>query len=83
MKNPDAAQEVLGDKYDEYLEEYRGDMELVAEEALGHMLRDQFLNKPSKVPLFGRIKNYITGFFKGINPGKYQDSIDSIQHELS
>ena len=83
LKNPDAAQEVLGDKYDEYLEEYRGDMELVAEEALGHMLRDQFLNKPSKVPLFGRIKNYITGFFKGINPGKYQDSIDNIQHELS
>ena len=58
-------------------------MELIAEEALGHMLRNQFLNKPSKISLYGRVKNYITGFFKGLNPGKYQDSIDSIQHELS
>lgn len=83
LRNPEAAQEVLGEKYDEYLEEYGGDMELIAEEALGHMLRNQFLNKPSKVSLYGRVKNYITGFFKGLNPGKYQDSIDSIQHELS
>nr|DAI45636.1 MAG TPA: hypothetical protein [Bacteriophage sp.] len=71
LKNPEAAQEVLGDKYDEYLEEYGGDMELVAEEALGHILKDQFLNKPNKVPLFSRVKNFITRFFRGINPGKY------------
>lgn len=60
-------------------------MELIAEEAVGHMLRDQFLTKPTKtkVPLFSRVKNFITGFFKGINPGQYQDSIDNIKNDLS
>ena len=85
FKNEDNAREILGDKFDEYYEEYNGDMDLVAEEAVGHMLRDQFLTHPTqtKVPLFSRVKNYITKFFKGINPGKYQDSIDNIKNDLS
>lgn len=83
LRNPEAAQEVLGDKYDDYFEQYQGDADLIAEEAVGHMLRDQFLNKPAKTPLFTRVKNFITGLFKGINPGYYQDSIDSIKNDMS
>lgn len=85
LKNPDVAAQVLGDKFDDYLEEYGGDMDLIAEEAAGHMLRDQFLAKPvtEKVSLFSRVKKFVLGFFKGINPGKYQDSIDSVKNDLS
>lgn len=85
LRNEDAAREILGDKFDDYYEEYGGDMELIAEEAVGHMLRDQFLVNPTKtkVPLFSRVKNFITGLFKKINPGQYQDSIDNIKNGLS
>ena len=83
LKNPDAAAEVLGDKFDAYLEQYNGDMDRVAEEAVGHMLREQFLNKPSKISLFSRVKNFIVGFFRNINPGSFQDSIDSVKNDLS
>ncbi len=85
LRNKDAAREVLGDKFDEYYEEYGKDMDLVAEEAVGHMLRDQFLARPTntKIPLFSRVKSYISRFFKGINPGQYQDSIDNIKNSLS
>lgn len=85
LRNEEAAKEVLGDKFDEYYEEYDGNMDQVAEEAVGHILRDQFLAHPvqTKVPLFSRIKNFITSLFKGINPGFYQDSIDNIKNDLS
>lgn len=85
LSNEKEARKVLGDKFDEYYEEYNGDMSLVAEEAVGQMLRDQFLNismEQNKVPLFSRIKNYITKLFKGINPSYYQNSIDAIKSGL-
>ncbi len=86
LKNPDAAANILGDKYYDYLEAYAGDMDRVAEEAVGHMLREQFLNlqtEKKKVSIFQRVKDFIISKFKGINPGHYKDSIDSVAHDLS
>lgn len=86
LKNEEAAREVLGDKYDQYYEEYNGDTDRLAEEAAGHMLREQFLNQakqPTKTSLFRRVRDYISNLFKGINPGHYQDSIDSVKRDLS
>lgn len=86
LKNEDVAREVLGDKFDQYYEEYGGNMDQVAEEAVGQMLRDQFLESMSapktRTSLFSRVKNYITNLFKGIDPGKYQTSIDSVKSDL-
>lgn len=85
LKNPEHAREVLGDLYQEYYDEYNGDIEQIAEEAAGHMLREQLLNtSSSKRPsLFTRVKSAIVNMFKGINPGYYQDSIDAVKYGMS
>lgn len=80
------ARKVLGEQYDQYYEKYNGDIMDIAEEAAGKMLRDEFLNATQpdvKTPLFTRIKNYITGLFRGINAGFYHDSIRTIKYDLS
>lgn len=86
LKNKDNCKQVLGDKFDRYYEEYQQNMDLLAEEALGQMLQKQFISTftpREKTPLFGRIKDYLKNLFSRINPGQYQDNIDSIERGLS
>lgn len=40
----DSLREVLGDDYEDVVEYYDGNMDLVAEEALGHLLRDRLIS---------------------------------------
>ena len=60
-------------------------MELVAEEAAGHVLKQALLNRnnaPSK-PLFRRMVDFIVNLFKGVNPGYYADAIDAVTKDMS
>lgn len=84
LKNEEYARQVLGDSYDAVYENYGGNVETIAEEAVGHILRNELLksNNTPKEPLFKRMVNYIVNLFKGINPGYYRDSINSVSEDL-
>jgi hypothetical protein len=90
FKEEKHAREVLGDSYDKVYEYYNGDMNLVAEEAAGHIFRDILVEKmenpnaplkQQKLPLFSRMFNFILSLFKGINPAHYQDTLDRIKYD--
>lgn len=89
LSNEKNARKVLGEKYQQYYDEYSGDADYIAEEAAGQMLQQQFIqaqidqnNAPQNNSLFSRVKNFILNKFKGINPGHYKDSIDSIERGM-
>ena len=85
LTDEQAARKVLGNQYDSVHEFYNGDARMIAEEAAGHLLRDQLLDKveePRKVSLVERLANYIKGLFKRFNPGYYQNAIDTASSNL-
>lgn len=87
LANEKHAREVLGDKYDSYLEKYR-DESKVAEEALGHLLQEQLIQKvdqqpTKKLPIVKRIFEAIKSLFKGKNPAYLEDGVLRIKEDLS
>lgn len=70
------------------LDYYNGNMQLVAEELLGRMLQQKLINnidtqkKIDNTPLIKRAFNKIINFFKGYNPFKFRDTVDSIDNYI-
>lgn len=81
LKNGEVLQRVLGSDYDRYYDVYKGDMDLLAKEALGKMMAQVLNNYDASVPndrLFERYKNNVLGFF-----GKRDaDTIDEIINKV-
>lgn len=77
LKNEEVLQRVLGSDYDRYYDVYKGDIDLLAKEALGKMMAQVLNNYDASAPndrLFERYKNNVLGFF-----GKRDaDAIDEI-----
>lgn len=72
--SPEALQKILGDQYEDTVKFQNGDMRLVAEEALGKLLRDNLVKettlKDTPAPsLFRRIMDFIKDAFR-----KYRSS---------
>ena len=67
---------------------YDNNMDLVAEELLGRMLQQKLINnidsqkKIDNTPLIKRAFNKIISFFKGLNPFKFKDTIESIDNYM-
>ena len=80
--NPKLAQEILGASYQDVYDFCNGDEELIAEEALAHLLQSSLINpkEPTKNSLFDRLRNFILNLFKGYNPSYVTDTIDSIRN---
>lgn len=79
--NNDALKEILGDKFEDVLNFYEGDLSMVAEEAAGHILQKNLLNDVQNVPspsLFRRMINWIINKFKGYNVSDVQDILDHV-----
>jgi len=88
LDHEDSLQEILGDDYTDTVNFYEGDMELVAEEALGHILQKNLLNEADdiKTPtpsLFKRLFNWIIKKFKGYKAEDIQEVIDSTDALMS
>lgn len=84
--NEKNAREILGEEYDDVYSFYDGDVNMIAEEAVGHALQNAFLNleqnKDIKIPLLKRLVNNIISFFKKFNPSTLQNNLDNIEYEL-
>ena len=77
----DAMKEILGDSYEDTVKFYGGDMALVAEEAVGHILQKNLLHDSQKVPnqsLFRRMIDWIIRQFKGYKVEDVQSVIDQV-----
>ena len=88
LTDEDRAKEVLGEQYQDVYDFYDGDAEAIAEEALGHLLRNEFVVSAPKTSnsLFKRAIDFIVGLFKGYNPAYVNGAIEyakSNMNELS
>ena len=76
-----AIKDILGSSYEDTVNFYGGDMTLVAEEAVGHILQKNLLNDIQKVPnqsLFRRMINWIIRQFQAFKVNDVQDVIDQV-----
>lgn len=93
LKNEDVLREILGDRFQDDMAFHDGNLDMVAEEALGHILRDTLLNNdspsnlnqsPSRLKtLFKRAIDFIVRLFKGYNPAYIKESIDFAKANMS
>ena len=95
LKNdPNALKEILGDTYDDTMMFHEDDMDMVAEEALGHILQKNLQGdvkeaEEIKLPtpsLFKRLFNWILNKFKGFNVSDVNDAIsyaDTVTSDLA
>lgn len=90
LSNEANAKQYLGDKYNDISEYYNGDSALIAEEALGQILQEAFIQnidgttkEAVKQPLLKRIISFIKNLFKGYNAGAVQSNIDAIKADMS
>lgn len=81
-------QEILGDDYEDTVNFYNGDMELVAEEAVGHILQKNLSsdadNVKTPVPsLFKRMIDWVVKKFQGYKVDDVQAAIDNVDTLMS
>lgn len=81
-------QEILGDDYEDTVNFYNGDMELVAEEAVGHILQKNLSNDAENVKtpvpsLFKRVIDWIVKKFQGYKVDDVQAAIDNVDTLMS
>lgn len=81
-------QEILGDDYEDTVNFYNGDMELVAEEAVGHILQKNLSNDAENVKtpvpsLFKRMIDWIVKKFQGYKVDDVQTAIDNVNTLMS
>lgn len=81
-------QEILGDDYEDTVNFYNGDMELVAEEAVGHILQKNLSNDAENVKtpvpsLFKRMIDWIVRKFQGYKVDDVQAAIDNVDTLMS
>lgn len=88
VDHPESIREILGSDYDDVISFYNGNIELVAEEALGQILRNNLLQenniKSTPAPsLFRRFIKYIASMFKGFKSSDVQDAISMADSSMS
>ena len=86
-KNPKIIKEILGSEYDKVFEFYDGNLDKIAEEALGKVLQNNLLKESNteamkSIPLFSRILNYIKNLFRSINPYSIDEAIIEVNDSM-
>jgi hypothetical protein len=95
LKHPEVVEAILGDKYDNYVQEYSGNMNMLAEEALGHVLQDTLIQKSMLMeegstegiselnsPILQRAINKVIGKFKGIDAQEFHNAINFVKEDI-
>ena len=79
MNDETSLKSILGDHYEDTYNFYNGDMSMIAEEALGHVLQKNLLNHTDNLPtLFRRMLDWIINKFRPYSLNRVQDAIDSV-----
>lgn len=89
MADPAHAREVLGDQYEEVADFYDNDAIAIAEEAVGQVFREQFLERVNREApkqrssLLKRLFNFILNLFKGRDAQSFHSEAQSIRQGLT
>ena len=83
--NEEALKQILGNHYQDVYDYFNGNMEDIAEEALGHLLKESLLDgkKPEPTNIFTRAINYIVNRFKSYNPAYITSTIDYVNNNMN
>ena len=85
LKNEKVLQRVLGSEYDRYNDVYKGDIDLMAKEALGKMMAQVLNNYDPTAPndrLFERYKNSVLGFFSRRDTDEIDEIINKVREQV-
>ena len=85
LKNEEVLQRVLGSEYDRYNEVYKGDIDLMAKEALGKMMAQVLNNYDAKAPndrLFERYKKNVLDFFGKRDTDEIDEIINKVREQV-
>lgn len=85
LRNEEVLQRVLGSEYDRYNEVYKGDIDLMAKEALGKMMAQVLNNYDPTAPndrLFERYKNSILDFFSRRDTDEIDEIINKVREQV-
>ena len=81
LNNEDILKSILGDSYQNYYDNYNGDLELLSKEALGKLMSSVLNNYDVNVPninLFNRFKEHVLRFFRNHSTSEIDDVISSV-----
>ena len=85
LKNEKVLQRVLGSEYDRYNEVYKGDIDLMAKEALGKMMAQVLNNYDTEAPndrLFERYKKNVLDFFSKRDADEIDEIINKVREQV-
>lgn len=85
LMNEEVLKALLGEDYQDIYDFHEGDLSLVAEEALGHILQEQLLTKVTNESpsLIERTIKYIQNKFKGIKEEKVSEALAEVNTGMS
>ena len=85
LKNEEVLQRVLGSEYDRYNDVYKGDIDLMAKEALGKMMTQVLNNYDPTAPndrLFERYKKSVLDFFSRRDADEIDEIINKVREQV-
>lgn len=85
LKNEEVLQRVLGSEYDRYNDVYKGDIDLMAKEALGKMMAQVLNNYDPTAPndrLFERYKKSVLDFFSRRDADEIDEIINKVREQV-
>lgn len=88
IKNKGLQQDILGDNYDRYVQEYQGDEDLLTEEAIGKLIAVHFLNQigidNSQIysKILGRTINSIDNFFSKLDETELSNAVYEVNNTV-
>ena len=85
LKSEEVLQRVLGSEYDRYNDVYKGDIDLMAKEALGKMMAQVLNNYDPTAPndrLFERYKKNVLNFFSRRDADEIDEIINKVREQV-
>lgn len=83
IANEDSLKGILGNDYQDVYDFYDGNLELMAEEALGHILQEELIKKTVDSDIKGRLINNIQNKFRRIKESDISDAISEASTSMS
>lgn len=83
LQNEKILQTILKDQYQDVYDFYNGNLELIAEEALGHILQEKLLQTEVNQNLEGRLIKYVQNQFKPIKEDDISKAISEAENSMS
>ena len=83
LANEEVLKLVLGDDYQDIYDFYEGDLKLMAEEALGHILQEKLINKVEGSSLEDRLLKFIQNKFRHINENSIANALIEAENIMS